>query len=143
MKAQTGRPKSNNPMDIRYSVRLDADTESQLHAYCERTNITRGEAVRLGIKLLLSLKKERLEHMKIYEIQDLRRGPRHIKAFTLETERHAKYCEAKFLMKVREMLFSADLYYRDNVLYLDTPQQEATARIGGLLHVSIEACEDI
>ena len=62
MKAQTGRPKSNNPMDIRYSVRLDADTESQLHAYCERTNITRGEAVRLGIKLLLSLKKERLEH---------------------------------------------------------------------------------
>lgn len=99
--------------------------------------------MRLGIKLLLSLKKERLEHMKIYDIQDLRRGPRHIKAFTLETERHAQYCEAKFLMIVREMLFSADLYHRDNVLCLDTPQQEATARIGEFLHVSIEACEDI
>ena len=52
-----GRPKAENPKDIRYSIRLDADTEKKLQAYCEQNKITQGEAIRKGIHLLLAQKK--------------------------------------------------------------------------------------
>ena len=45
-----GRPKAENP-------KQDAETEQQLVTYCEENNITKGEAIRQGIKLLLEQKK--------------------------------------------------------------------------------------
>lgn len=51
---RTGRPKSNNPKDIKYSIRMDADTEKRLKAYCEKNHISKGEAIRQAIELLLS-----------------------------------------------------------------------------------------
>ena len=143
MERLIGRPRSSNPKNIRYSIRLDADTEAQLQDYCEKMSLTRGEAIRLGIRRLSISLERRLPHMKIYDMRDAQRGPRYIKKFSLETERHAQYCEAKFLMNVREILFSADLYHQGNVLYLDTPIKEATVKIGRFLRESIEACEDI
>ena len=56
MSPRTGRPKADNPKDIRYSIRLDVETETKLKAYCEKNNITRVEAIRKGIHLLLSEK---------------------------------------------------------------------------------------
>lgn len=58
MSPRTGRPKSDNPKEIRYSVRLDAETEEKLTLYCEEHNISKGEAIRNGIHLLLSQKKK-------------------------------------------------------------------------------------
>ena len=52
-----GRPKAENPKDIRYSIRLDAETEIKLQKYCEEHGITKGEAIRRGIHLLLGEKK--------------------------------------------------------------------------------------
>lgn len=49
-----GRPKADKPKKIRYSVRLDVETESKLKAYCDKHGITRGEAIRRGIHLLLN-----------------------------------------------------------------------------------------
>lgn len=57
MSPKTGRPKAENPKDIRYSIRLDAETEKQLTEYCKKNNITKGEAIRQGIHLLLGKKK--------------------------------------------------------------------------------------
>nr|DAL91864.1 MAG TPA: NikA, BACTERIAL CONJUGATION, RELAXASE, DNA [Caudoviricetes sp.] len=57
MSPRTGRPKSDNPKDIRYSIRLDVETEQLLAQYCSEHNITKGEAVRRGIQLLLGIKK--------------------------------------------------------------------------------------
>lgn len=57
MSPRTGRPKAENPKDIRYSIRLDAETESRLQEYCEKHGITKGEAIRRGIHLLLAQKK--------------------------------------------------------------------------------------
>ena len=54
---KVGRPKAENPKDIRYSVRLDAETEIKLQKYCEEHGITKGEAIRRGIHLLLGEKK--------------------------------------------------------------------------------------
>lgn len=54
--ARTGRPKIENPKGIRYSIRLDEKTEQELKAYCEKNGITRGEAVRQAIELLLKKK---------------------------------------------------------------------------------------
>lgn len=54
---RTGRPKAENPKDIKYSIRLDAETESKLNDYCKEHNITKGEAIRQGIHLLLQQKK--------------------------------------------------------------------------------------
>ncbi|MBD5169240.1 MAG: CopG family transcriptional regulator [Oscillibacter sp.] len=49
-----GRPKSENPKQSRFSIRLDARTEERLEAYCEQHNISKGEAIRQGIHLLLA-----------------------------------------------------------------------------------------
>ncbi len=57
MSPKTGRPKAEKPKDIRYSIRLDTETEKRLAEYCNKNNITKGEAIRQGIHLLLSQKK--------------------------------------------------------------------------------------
>jgi predicted DNA-binding protein len=51
-----GRPKADNPKTIKYSIRLDEETEEKLRQYCAKKNITRGEAIRQGIHLLLAKK---------------------------------------------------------------------------------------
>ena len=53
MSPKTGRPKAEKPKDIRYSIRLDEETEQRLQKYCEENGITKGEAIRKGIHLLL------------------------------------------------------------------------------------------
>ncbi len=52
-----GRPKAENPKQSRFSIRLDAITEKRLEEYCERNGISKGEAIRRGIYLLLEQKK--------------------------------------------------------------------------------------
>lgn len=53
MSPRTGRPKSDKPKDIKYSIRIDAETEKALQEYCNTNNISKGEAIRRGIQLLL------------------------------------------------------------------------------------------
>nr|UVN00467.1 MAG: transcriptional regulator, RHH-like [Bacteriophage sp.]DAY52143.1 MAG TPA: Alginate and motility regulator [Caudoviricetes sp.] len=48
-----GRPKAEKPKEIKYSIRTDEETESKLLRYCEEEGITKGEAYRRGIELLL------------------------------------------------------------------------------------------
>jgi len=57
MSPRTGRPKAEKPKDVKYSIRLDIETEEKLKNYCEVYNITKGEAIRRGIHLLLDTKK--------------------------------------------------------------------------------------
>lgn len=57
MNAKIGRPKVDKPKKIRYSIRLDEETEEKLKKYCEENNLTRGEAIRQGVSLLLKNKK--------------------------------------------------------------------------------------
>lgn len=54
MSPRTGRPKSDNPKTIRYSICLDPKTERKLVEYCDHHKITKGEAIRKGIDLLLA-----------------------------------------------------------------------------------------
>lgn len=49
-----GRPFSNNPKDIRFSIRLDTETNKQLSEYCEKHGIKKGEAIRRAIKQLIT-----------------------------------------------------------------------------------------
>lgn len=56
MSPKTGRPKTDNPKDIRFSIRLDGETGKKLDDYCEKNNVSKGEAVRKGLKLLFSKK---------------------------------------------------------------------------------------
>ena len=51
-----GRPKSDNPKNNDIKVRLDEDTHNKLLEYCKKNNITKAEAIRQGIYLLLSKK---------------------------------------------------------------------------------------
>lgn len=53
-----GRPKAEKPKDVRFSIRLDAETEEKLQRYCEASKITKGEAIRRGIHLLLAEEKK-------------------------------------------------------------------------------------
>lgn len=54
---RTGRPKAENPKTVKYSVRLDIETEEKLKDYCTKHEITRMEAIRRGIHLLLAEEK--------------------------------------------------------------------------------------
>ena len=53
---QMGRPKTENPKDNDVKVRLDSKTHKKLLEYCEQHNITKAEAIRQGIHLLLQKK---------------------------------------------------------------------------------------
>lgn len=48
-----GRPKAEKPKAIQYSIRIDAETEAELEKYCAAKRISKGEAFRKGIRLLL------------------------------------------------------------------------------------------
>ena len=58
MSPRTGRPKVDTPINIRTSVRLDKQTDDRLNEYCLRNNMTKGEAIRKGVHLLLELDKK-------------------------------------------------------------------------------------
>ena len=57
MSPRTGRPKVDEPKDIRFSIRIDEDTKKKLNVYCEENGITKAEAIRQGIHLLFSKQK--------------------------------------------------------------------------------------
>lgn len=58
MNAKIGRPKVDTPKNVKYSIRLDQETEEKLKKYCEKQKITKGEAIRQGIHLLLQNEKK-------------------------------------------------------------------------------------
>ena len=57
MSPRTGRPKADNPLNVDLKVRFDQETNRRLLEYCERHNVTRTEAIRRGIHLLLDSEK--------------------------------------------------------------------------------------
>ena len=57
MSPRTGRPKVDNPKGVNLTIRLDPETEKALREYCKKHNISRGEAIRQGIHLLLAAEK--------------------------------------------------------------------------------------
>lgn len=57
MPSKMGRPKVDNPKDVRYSIRLDAETERRLQAYCTEHGMTKGNAIRKAVELLLEANK--------------------------------------------------------------------------------------
>lgn len=55
MSPRTGRPKlGENKLDIDVKVRFDKPLHEKLLKYCERHNITKTEAIRQGVHLLLA-----------------------------------------------------------------------------------------
>lgn len=57
MSPRTGRPKAENPKDVDVKVRFDKETHEKLLQYCQTHDITRTEAIRRGVHLLLEHKK--------------------------------------------------------------------------------------
>ena len=57
MSPRTGRPKAENPKSVDIKVRIDNATEKELSEYCQSHEITRAEAIRKGIYLLLGKNK--------------------------------------------------------------------------------------
>lgn len=53
MSPRTGRPKVENPLSVDVKVRLDSDTNEKLVEYCKENDVTRAEAIRKGIHLLI------------------------------------------------------------------------------------------
>ena len=56
MSPRTGRPKLENPKSCDVKVRLTEETAKRLDEFCEAHSITRAEAIRRGIHLLLGEK---------------------------------------------------------------------------------------
>lgn len=58
MSPRIGRPKAMNPKNCDVKVRLDDETNQKLMKYCEERNISKAEAIRQGIHLLLNQHKK-------------------------------------------------------------------------------------
>lgn len=58
MSPRTGRPKLEDPNNKRLSVCLNEQTIRELERYCEEIGITKGEAIRRGVHLLLEQRKK-------------------------------------------------------------------------------------
>lgn len=56
MSKKIGRPKADNPKEIRFSIRLDEDTNKRLEDYSEKHGIKKAEAIRKAIFRLLGKK---------------------------------------------------------------------------------------
>lgn len=54
MSPRTGRPIIGGKKDIDVKVRFDKETHERLLEYCEEHDITRTEAIREGVRLLVS-----------------------------------------------------------------------------------------
>ena len=54
MSPRTGRPRIENPMKERITVRLDDESAQVLKAYCQQKNVDKAEAIRRGIEKLRS-----------------------------------------------------------------------------------------
>lgn len=59
MGSKIGRPKATMPKNIDLKVRVDESTYNRIILYTQRHNITKAEAFRRGIELLLESEKER------------------------------------------------------------------------------------
>lgn len=57
MSPRTGRPKLDEPR-VHIGIRIPADLEKRLNAYCKAQGITRTEAIEQGIHLLLGQEKK-------------------------------------------------------------------------------------
>lgn len=56
MSPRTGRPKAENPKNIDVKVRFDKDLNDRLLQYCEQHGLTRTEAIRQAVNMLLDKK---------------------------------------------------------------------------------------
>ena len=56
MSPRTGRPKSDKPKDVRFSIRLDAETYEQLQERSKYLSVTVAEAIRYAIQEFLGKK---------------------------------------------------------------------------------------
>ena len=56
MSPRTGRPKSENPKDVRFSIRLDAETFDKLQQCCNEEATTVAEIIRRAIHQFLEQK---------------------------------------------------------------------------------------
>ena len=54
MSPRTGRPKIENPMKERITVRLNEESAQIVKAYCQQKNVDKAEAIRRGIDKLRS-----------------------------------------------------------------------------------------
>lgn len=52
MSPRTGRPKAENPKNVKVSVRLDREHQEILKNYCEQEQVDKAEAIRRGISKL-------------------------------------------------------------------------------------------
>ena len=57
MSPRTGRPKINNPKSVDVKIRFDEISHKKLMEYCERNGVTRTEAVRKAVELLIGTSK--------------------------------------------------------------------------------------
>lgn len=53
---KAGRPKSDNPKDIRFSIRMDSSLYGKLESFAEKNQITVAESIRRAIKRMLKVK---------------------------------------------------------------------------------------
>lgn len=57
MSPRTGRPKSDNPKNVDVKIRFDKQNHDKLMEYCKINGITRTEAIRKAVDLLIGCKK--------------------------------------------------------------------------------------
>lgn len=50
---RTGRPKIDNAITEKLNVKIDTETKKALEEYCAKNDVSKGEVVRQGIKMVI------------------------------------------------------------------------------------------
>lgn len=58
MSPRTGRPKTDNPKAVEVKARIDDRTNKKLNDYCKEKGVTRTDAVRKGLDMVLKGEKK-------------------------------------------------------------------------------------
>jgi predicted DNA-binding protein len=53
MSPRTGRPKIDKPKSVEVKIRFDKEGNEKLLAYCEKHGITRTEAIRKAVEMMI------------------------------------------------------------------------------------------
>ena len=56
--AKMGRPKSDDPMNYRFTIRFSNAEQKQLEAYAEKYDLTKAQVIKKGLELLYQQEKQ-------------------------------------------------------------------------------------
>ena len=121
--AKMGRPKKEDPFNVRTSVRLDTKTDERLSGYCERhEGMSKAEAIRKAVEQLLA--NERFESRSFHIVRQTDQQDT-IRTFTFHRDPDQKPHKRTFTVSNKDNEQGHESGYRTVSVLVSTPDNNS------------------